>query len=58
MDKYSVNTERDMTKHGSEGECPSCGSALNQQSNPPKCPKCGTEPFETGLERRNQDGDS
>jgi rubrerythrin len=56
MEKYGVQVDETLTKHAREGECPTCGSKLDADTNPPKCPKCGHEPFEPGLETDKKDG--
>ncbi len=50
MEKFGVDTEEEP-KTGAAGSsvrpvCPDCGATLEQASNVPKCPKCGTKPFE------------
>lgn len=50
MEKYGVKTENELTKKGSpygNNSCPLCGSEL-AATNPPVCPKCGSEPLEDG----------
>ena len=46
MEKYGVDlgNEAELVAKVT-GECPSCKSALESTS-PPKCPNCGTKPFE------------
>jgi hypothetical protein len=52
MEKYAVVTgkDRDGEKTASVGPstryCPTCGVPLVKGANVPKCPKCGTKPFE------------
>jgi len=54
MDKYAVVVDDDAKeKKASEGgsTCPRCGSLLEfPEANVPKCPKCGTSPFERAPE--------
>lgn len=54
MDKYGVDTT-DTTKVSEDLTvtpcCRDCGSKLETSSNVPKCPRCGTKPFETPLPR-------
>lgn len=51
MEKLGVKTDEQLSKEAS-GEarkaCPRCGSSLlpQDETNVPRCPKCGTEPFE------------
>lgn len=49
MDKYGVDTT-DTTKVSEDltitACCRTCGSELEKSSNVPKCPRCGTKPFE------------
>ena len=54
MDKYGVVTkDDDLTKTAAKkGTCPQCGADLDPKANVPKCPKCGTAPFES----RKEDG--
>lgn len=50
MDKYAVQTDQDKIKMATAGAdqdlCPKCERALDTTSNVPRCPNCGTEPFE------------
>lgn len=50
MEKYGVDTT-DTTKVSEDltvtPRCRDCGSKLETSSNVPKCPRCGTKPFET-----------
>lgn len=43
MEKYGVTVEK-------QAKCPICGSDLNTETNPPTCPKCGTE----GIEKKSE----
>lgn len=46
MEKYAVVLDDDKSKTAGAGSsCPDCGIKL-EQTNPPKCSKCGTKPFE------------
>ena len=52
MDKLGVETDESITKEASGDPrkgCPRCGRKLlpSEQSNVPRCPNCGTEPFES-----------
>jgi ribosomal protein L37AE/L43A len=52
MDKYGVETDDSTEKVASDTgrrTCPRCGSPLmnEKKTNVSKCPKCGTEPFES-----------
>lgn len=51
MEKLGVDTDESLSKEGSGDKrttCPRCGKALlpPEESNVPRCPDCGTEPFE------------
>lgn len=51
MEKLGVDVDEELSKQASDdpkGVCPKCGSKLlpAEGVNVPKCPKCGTEPFE------------
>lgn len=48
MEKYGVGIEEqdDGKVAATHDRCPRCGSNLDKDSAVPKCPKCGTEPFE------------
>ncbi len=50
MEKYGVDLDPEQTKVSEEisvqRKCARCGSPLEASANVPKCPKCGTEPFE------------
>jgi len=50
MEKLGVETDEKLTKEASGDKklCPRCGSPLlpATESNVPRCPDCGTEPFE------------
>jgi len=57
MDKYAVATDEEKTKTAHllhKDLCPNCEQPLEEESAIPKCPKCGTEPFErkNGQETR------
>lgn len=46
MEKLGVVIDDEKSKTASAGKgCPSCGSQL-EKSDYPKCPRCGTAPFE------------
>ena len=46
MEKLGVQYDEEKSKTASTWKaCPSCGHSLESQ-NPPKCPECGTKPFE------------
>ena len=46
MEKLGVVLDDEKSKTASAGKgCPSCGSQL-EKSDYPKCPRCGTAPFE------------
>lgn len=55
MDKYGVDTT-DTTKVSEDltasPHCGACGSRLESSSNVPKCPRCGTKPFESPTTRK------
>jgi nucleoid DNA-binding protein len=47
MNKYSVVLDGNKTVTGQlTGLCPDCNEKL-ESINPPKCPRCGTKPFES-----------
>lgn len=50
MNKFGVDTgnkPEDLIKTGADKmKCPICGAELDPDSNVPKCPVHGTEPFE------------
>lgn len=49
MEKYGVKVDETKQKTAStQKTCPACGSQLVPEgtTNVPKCPKCGTRPFE------------
>jgi rubrerythrin len=47
MEKYSVETKSEAALLAQvTGECPDCKSKL-ETTKPPKCPSCGTKPFES-----------
>lgn len=51
MEKYGVEQEQSTDKTAAKvGTCPSCGQQLEASSAVPKCPKCGTKPFEQKKE--------
>jgi ribosomal protein S27AE len=51
MEKYAVQINDGLTKLSSKEKlCPICSSILLTTTNIPKCPKCGTEPFESKKE--------
>lgn len=48
MDKYGVTIEEDSDKTKTAAatqHCPDCGAEL-EKGGVPKCPNCGTRPFE------------
>jgi hypothetical protein len=49
-EKYGVDVGADGTKTSEELEvrvkCARCGAPLEETANVPKCPSCGTLPFE------------
>lgn len=59
MDKLGVLTDEQLSKEAS-GEpcrnCPCCGSPLlpGNESNVPRCPSCGTQPFEVDEAKREK----
>lgn len=47
MEKYGVEVDKRDNKVAGDGRrCPRCRTPLDPQSNVPRCPQCGTEPFE------------
>jgi predicted RNA-binding Zn-ribbon protein involved in translation (DUF1610 family) len=50
MEKYAVEIKEEDTKEKTANKrnlsCSFCGSKLEIESNVPKCPKCGTSPWE------------
>lgn len=51
MEKYAVRINEELVKTSSKEKlCPICSSILLTTTNIPKCPKCGTEPFELKRE--------
>lgn len=50
MEKYGVDLDPEQPKTAEElrvrPRCASCGVALEVNANVPKCPRCGTEPYE------------
>lgn len=47
MEKYGVEQDQSTGKTAAKaGTCPQCGQQLDADSAVPKCPKCGTKPFE------------
>lgn len=50
MEKYGVDLDPEQTKVSEELStrpcCAQCGAELEASSNVPKCPKCGTKPYE------------
>ncbi|MCA8939386.1 MAG: hypothetical protein KDB07_06250 [Planctomycetes bacterium] len=57
MDKYAVvvdDNKEPREKTAADKSCPRCGRALDPASSVPRCPNCGTAPFE--KERRRRDG--
>lgn len=55
MEKYGVDVT-DTAKVSEDltvtPRCGACGSRLESSSNVPKCPRCGTQPFESPPMRR------
>ncbi len=52
MEKLNVEVDQDEAKKASAeaaGKCPRCGAKLlpAEDANVPRCPSCGTEPFES-----------
>ena len=52
MEKFGVDVDESLSKEASGDQkklCPACGAALlpSDDTNVPRCPACGTEPFET-----------
>lgn len=56
MEKYGVQLDSESVKVSEDltvaAKCGACGSALEPISNVPKCPRCGTKPFESPGSRR------
>lgn len=53
MDKYAVEVDPAAVKTASQGKeptCPTCGGQLTAGANVPRCPRCGTKPFEVKPE--------
>lgn len=48
MEKYGVEEDAE-SKIGTDG-CPKCGQPLEQHGGVRKCPRCGTEPFESDAD--------
>lgn len=51
MEKYGVDLDREQVKVSEErtrvnARCAACGTSLETTANVPKCPRCGTKPFE------------
>lgn len=50
MEKYAVDIEKEQVKVSEDlkmtPRCASCGSTLETNTNVPKCPQCGTKPWE------------
>ena len=51
MDKYAVDIEPEQVKTSEEKlnvvpRCVTCGAPLEINTNVPKCPRCGTAPYE------------
>jgi len=57
IEKYGVviDPQEGEKTAADHGVCPACGSKLQEDSNVPKCPKCGTSPFERAPSR-SKDG--
>ena len=55
MEKYGVDTT-DTVKVSEDlsvtPRCRTCGSKLESTANVPKCPRCGTEPYEAQEPRK------
>jgi rubrerythrin len=41
-----VTKPEEGVKTGAADVCPRCGKPVDRSGNVPKCPQCGTEPFE------------
>lgn len=56
MEKYGVDLDSEKTKVSEDltitPRCGACGSRLESSSNVPKCPRCGTKPFESPTIRK------
>lgn len=52
MEKYGVHITNDHTKIASA--CPSCGSQVDNRYMTPRCPKCGTKPWETNGKKETK----
>ncbi len=51
MEKYGVDLDPEQAKVAEERvrvepKCSTCGRPLDTAANVPKCPSCGTEPYE------------
>jgi exosome complex RNA-binding protein Csl4 len=52
MEKYGVDINPEHVKTSEEklttsAKCARCGALLEKVANVPKCPQCGTEPYES-----------
>lgn len=51
MEKYGVEVEKEQVKVSEDltvkPRCAVCGAPLETSANVPKCPQCGTHPWET-----------
>lgn len=57
MEKYGVQLDPEGVKTSEDlmvtQKCGSCGSTLEPTANVPKCPRCGTKPFESPGPRKS-----
>lgn len=54
MEKYGVDLDNERVKTSDdklkvEAKCTQCGAPLEATANVPKCPKCGTAPYEPKI---------
>lgn len=52
MEKYGVDINPEHVKTSEDklqvsAKCAQCGTPLETSTNVPKCPRCGTEPYES-----------
>jgi predicted RNA-binding Zn-ribbon protein involved in translation (DUF1610 family) len=56
MEKYGVQLDPEGVKVSEDltvtPKCGACGSPLEPTANVPKCPRCGTKPFESAGPRK------
>lgn len=56
MEKYGVQLDSESIKTSEDlsvtPKCAACGSQLETTANVPKCPRCGTKPFESPGSRK------